>query len=93
MQSTPTTTRSGFSTRQTVATGVSGEPTPPGSRSGRRGEQEAAAVVLAQPGRELVQVPHLAERDAELEQAEVVDRQQRVPALDRASRRPVPSTA
>ena len=47
----------------------------------RRGEQEPAPVVLAQPGRQLVQVPHLPERDAEPEQAEVVDRQERVPAL------------
>ena len=46
----------------------------------RRGEQEAAAVVLAQPRRQLVEVPHLAERHAELEQAQVVDRQERVPA-------------
>ena len=67
--------------RQTVATGVSGEPTAPGQPQRRRGEQEAAAVVLAQPRRQLVQVPHLAERDAQLEQAEVVDRQERVPAL------------
>ena len=54
--------------------GVSGRAHDAGQPQRRRGEQEAAAVVLAQPGRELVQVPHLAERDAELEQAEVVDR-------------------
>jgi hypothetical protein len=37
--------------------------------------------VLPQPGRKLVEVPKFAERDAELEEAEVVDREQRVPAL------------
>ena len=47
-------------------------------RGGR--EQEPAAVVLAQPGRQLVEVPELAEGDAELEQAEVVDREERVAA-------------
>ena len=35
----------------------------------------------AQPLCELVEVPELAERDAELEEAEMVDREQRVPAL------------
>ena len=49
-----------------------------GETQRRRGQQEAAAVVLAQPRRELVQVPELAERDAQLEQAQVVDREQRV---------------
>ena len=58
----------------------------------RRGEQEPAPVVLAQPRRELVQVPHLSERDAELEQAEMVDRQQRMPALGRLPPT-MPSTA
>src|SRR5213082_3162668 len=46
-----------------------------------RSKQEPAPMVLAQPGRELVQVPQLAEWDAEPEQAEVVDREQRMPAL------------
>ena len=43
-------------------------------------QQEAAAPVLAQPPGELVQIPHLPQRDAELEQAQVVDRQERMPA-------------
>ena len=36
--------------------------------------------MLAQPRRQLVQVPHLAERNAEPEEAEVVDREERMPA-------------
>jgi hypothetical protein len=39
-----------------------------------RSEQEPAPVVLAQPGGELVEVPQLAEGEAETEQTEVVDR-------------------
>ena len=38
------------------------------------GEKKATAVVLAQPGGELVQVPQLSERHAELEEAEVMNR-------------------
>jgi hypothetical protein len=38
-------------------------------------------VVLAEPRRQLVEIPQLAERDTELEEAEVVDREQRMPAL------------
>src|SRR3546814_10511861 len=48
-------------------------------RSGS-GEHEAAAAVLTQPRGQLVEVPELAQRHAELEEAEVVDRQERVPA-------------
>ena len=55
--------------------------------AGRR-EQEPAPVVLAQPRCQLVQVPHLAEGDAQPEQAEVVDREERVPALRRGPGRP-----
>src|SRR5262249_34901636 len=43
-----------------------------GQSQRRRGQEEAAPVVLAQPRRELVQVPHLAERNAQLEQAQIV---------------------
>ena len=64
----------------TVATGVSRGAHDSGHPQRGRGEQESAPVVLAQPGRKLVQVPHLPERDAEPEQAEVVDRKERVPA-------------
>jgi cation diffusion facilitator CzcD-associated flavoprotein CzcO len=39
-----------------------------------RSEQEPAPVVLAQPGGELMEVPQLAEGEAETEQTEVVDR-------------------
>src|SRR5215469_13060241 len=56
----------------------------------RRRQQEAAAAVVSQPLRQVVQVPQLTERDAELEQAQVMDRDQGVrltarrrPALDR----------
>ena len=65
---------------QTVATGVSGEPTMPGSRSGGAVSRKRLRSCSRSQRRELVQVPHLAERNAELEQAEVVDRQERVPA-------------
>ena len=61
--------------------GVSGEPTIPGRRSGRCGEQEPTPVVLAQPRRQLVQVPHLAQGNAEPEQAEVVDGKEGMPTL------------
>jgi hypothetical protein len=33
-------------------------------------------MVLTQPGREVVQVPELAERNTEFEQAQVMDREQ-----------------
>jgi hypothetical protein len=36
--------------------------------------------MLTQPSRQLVQVPHLAERDAQPKQAQVVKRQEGVPA-------------
>ena len=56
------THRSSWSTvaGHTVAIGVTGEPTMPGMPQRRRGQQEAAAAVLAQPRRQLVQIPHLA---------------------------------
>ena len=66
---------------QTVATGVNGEPTTPGRRSGGAVSRNRLRSCCAQPRRQLVQVPHLAEWDAELEEAEVVDREERVPAL------------
>ncbi len=37
--------------------------------------------MLTQPGREFVEVPQFAERDAEFEEAQVMDREQRVRAL------------
>src|SRR5215469_14078299 len=56
----------------------------------RRRQQEAAAAAVSQPLRQVVQVPQLTERDAELEQAQVMDGDQGVrlparrrPALDR----------
>ena len=67
---------------QTVAIGVSGEPTIPGSRSGGAVSRNRLRSCSRSHVGELVQVPHLAERDAELEQAEVVDRQQRALAVD-----------
>src|SRR6478736_878405 len=45
-----------------------------------RREQEPAPPVVAEPCRELVQIPHLTERDAEPEETQVVDRQERVAA-------------
>src|SRR5262245_47535505 len=51
-----------------------------GEAEGWRGEQESAAVVVTQPGGQLVEVPQLAKRNAEAEQAEVVDRQEGMPA-------------
>jgi hypothetical protein len=45
-----------------------------GQAQGRCGEQETAALVRAQPLRELAEVPHLAEVDALLEQAVLVQR-------------------
>jgi cation diffusion facilitator CzcD-associated flavoprotein CzcO len=53
----------------------------PGKPQRGGGEQEPAPVVLAQPRRQLVQVPKLAERDAQPEQAEMVDGKQRMSAL------------
>ncbi len=50
--------------RQTVATGVSGEPTTPGSRSGGAVSRNRLRSCSRSQRRQLVQVPHLAERDA-----------------------------
>ena len=58
--------------RQTVATGVTGAAHRAGQTQRRRGQQEARAAVLAQPLRELGEIPELAERHAELEQAQLV---------------------
>ena len=44
----------------------------------RRRQEEAAALVLPQPGGEVAQEPQFAEMDAVLEQAMLVQRQQRV---------------
>ena len=60
---------------QTVATGVAGEPTAPGSRSGGAVSRKRLRLLRAQPVGELAQVPDLAEIDAELEQAMRVQRQ------------------
>ena len=66
---------------QTVATGVNGEPTAPGRRSGGAVSRNRLRPCWRSHGRELVQVPHLAEGHAQPEEAEVVDREERVPAL------------
>ncbi len=69
----------------TVATGVAGDPTAPGSPQRRRGEQEAAAVVGAQPVGKLRQAPDLAQVHAGLEQAVLVQRQHgALPGLQRS---------
>ena len=63
------------STCQTVATGVTGEPTAPVRRKRRRRQHEAAAFRLPQVHRKLRKIPELAERDAALEQAMLMQRQ------------------
>ena len=57
----------------------------PGSRNGGAVSRKRLRPFARSHRREFVEVPHLAERDAQLEQAVVVDGQERVPARSRAS--------
>src|SRR5262245_57776681 len=57
-----------------------------GQAQRRRGQEEAVAPVLAQPGRQRRELPELAEIDAELEQAVLVQRQHRMAAGARRRR-------
>jgi hypothetical protein len=60
----------------TVAIGVAGEPTP--RQAQRRRGQRSGCALLSQPAGELGEVEHLAEVDAVLEQAVLVQRQPRL---------------
>ena len=75
---------------QTVATGVSGPPTAPGNRSGGAVSRNRLRLCARSQVASSCEVPHLPERDTELEKTEVVDRQQRMPALVALPRRPFP---
>src|SRR6185503_16599629 len=54
-----------------------------GKAKRRRGEEEAAPLVLAQPARELGEIEHLAKMNAVLEEAMLVQRQPRLLARQR----------
>ncbi len=60
-----------------MATGVTGDPIAPGEPQRRRRQEEPVATLGAQPVGQVAQIPEFAERQAELEQAVMMQRQHR----------------